>query len=123
LGAEDWSVSFQSQVGRAEWLRPYTDELLIRYAREGRREISVACPGFAIDCLETLEEIELRNRQAFLANGGTAYEYVPALNESDAQVDLLTDLLARHIQGWEISAPQGIDRDSADRALRAGAQR
>jgi protoporphyrin/coproporphyrin ferrochelatase len=123
LGSDDWSVSFQSQVGRAEWLRPYTDELLIRYAREGRREITVVCPGFAIDCLETLEEIELRNRQTFLSNGGTAYDYVPALNESDPHVDVLTDLIARNIQGWDIANEQSANADSAARALRAGAER
>jgi protoporphyrin/coproporphyrin ferrochelatase len=118
---EDWSVSFQSQVGRAEWLRPYTDELLIKYAREGRKEVTVACPGFAIDCLETLEEIELRNRETFLANGGTTYDYVPALNSSDAQVALLSGLVLRHTQGW----PKGAAADPAiaARAIRAGAAR
>jgi protoporphyrin/coproporphyrin ferrochelatase len=122
LADSEWSVSFQSQVGRAEWLRPYTDELLTKYAREGRREITVACPGFAIDCLETLEEIELRNRETFLANGGTAYDYVPALNSSDAQVALLTELIERHTRGWPgpSTAP---DVASAERAMRAGAAR
>ena len=123
LSADDWSVSFQSQVGRSEWLKPYTDELLIRYAREGKREITVACPGFAIDCLETLEEIELRNRDAFLANGGKVYDYVPALNASDAQVDLLSDLIARHLQGWDTVAAQAAHPESAARAIRAGAAR
>jgi ferrochelatase len=94
----------------------------MRYAREGRREVTVACPGFAIDCLETLEEIELRNRKTFLDNGGIAYDYVPALNESDAHVALLTDLVSRHIQGWDVPA-QSADEDGAARALRAGAQR
>jgi ferrochelatase len=122
LSADEWSVSFQSQVGRAEWLRPYTDELLVRYAREGRREITVVCPGFAIDCLETLEEIEIRNRQTFLENGGSAYDYVPSLNESDAQVELLTDLVSRHVQGWNMPS-QREDVDTLARALRAGAQR
>jgi protoporphyrin/coproporphyrin ferrochelatase len=122
LGAEAWSVSFQSQVGRAEWLRPYTDELLVRYARSGPRELTVVCPGFAIDCLETLEEIEIRNRQTFLDNGGSAYDYVPALNERDAQVDLLTELIARHVQGWKIPT-QSVDQQSIARALHAGAQR
>jgi ferrochelatase len=102
LAESDWSMSFQSQVGRAEWLRPYTDELLIQCAREGRRDLTVACPGFAIDCLETLEEIELRNRETFLSNGGSAYTYVPALNATDAHVELLTNLIARHLQGWPV---------------------
>lgn len=122
LDPSEWSMSFQSQVGRAEWLRPYTDELLVRYAREGQRDITVACPGFAIDCLETLEEIALRNRETFLANGGASYSYVPSLNASDAQVALLTDLISRHTHGW----PHGAAREnpeSAERARRLGAVR
>ncbi len=102
LAPDDMSVSFQSQVGREEWLRPYTDELLTRFAREGRRDVTVACPGFAIDCLETLEEIELRNRETFLSNGGTSYSYVPALNASEPHAALLTDLIERHLQGWPL---------------------
>lgn len=98
----EWSMSFQSRVGRAEWLRPYTDELLRQYARKGPREIAVACPGFATDCLETLEEIAIRNRELFLKSGGTAYDYVPALNASEAHVAFLTQLVARHVQGWPV---------------------
>jgi ferrochelatase len=106
LRDDEWSMSFQSQVGRAEWLRPYTDELLTSYARTGQhREITVACPGFAIDCLETLEEIALRNRETFLRNGGTSYSYVPALNASDAHTGLLTDLIVRHLAGWSVGEP------------------
>lgn len=121
LDERDWSVSFQSQVGRAEWLRPYTDELLKQFALEGRREVTVACPGFSIDCLETLEEIGLRNRSAFLASGGSAYDYVPALNASDAHVDLLTHLIARHVQGWPVSL-EPVERRPLERARRFGAQ-
>lgn len=125
LSSNDWSLSFQSQVGREEWLRPYTDELLIRYAREGRTAITVACPGFATDCLETLEEIALRNRDAFLAAGGRSYSYVPALNDSDAHAEILCNLIERHLQGW----PQRPEIDPAaaaltkTRALQCGAQR
>jgi ferrochelatase len=116
----EWSMSFQSQVGRAEWLRPYTDELLTRYAREGQhREITVACPGFAIDCLETLEEIALRNRETFLTNGGIAYSYVPALNASAAHTKLLTELIVRHLAGWSV----GETRTSDDTVRSTAAQR
>jgi ferrochelatase len=96
LDAADWSISFQSQVGREAWLRPYTDETLIQYAREGRKRITVVCPGFATDCLETLEEIDLRNRQSFLDHGGEYYQYVPALNASEAHAQLLADIVRRH---------------------------
>lgn len=121
LAEGDWSVSFQSQVGREEWLRPYTDELLLRYAKEGPKHISVVCPGFATDCLETLEEIAIRNRALFLESGGEAYDYIPALNATPAQVQLLADLTLRHAQGWPVSAV--ADPQSKARAVRGGAGR
>ena len=100
LGEKEWSVAFQSQVGREEWLRPYTDERLLEFARSGPKRITLVCPGFATDCLETLEEIALRNRQLFLEAGGETYDYVPALNASDAHVAALSQLIERHMQGW-----------------------
>jgi protoporphyrin/coproporphyrin ferrochelatase len=125
LDAAEWSVSFQSQVGRDEWLRPYTDETLMQMAQHGRRRISVVCPGFATDCLETLEEIAIRNRALFMARGGEFYDYIPALNASTAHADLLADLLARHAGGWP--AADAIPAEQLDasrqRALRQGAAR
>jgi protoporphyrin/coproporphyrin ferrochelatase len=125
LAADAWSVSFQSQVGRDEWLRPYTDETLQKMAREGQRRVSVVCPGFATDCLETLEEIAIRNRELFKANGGEFYDYIPALNESDAHVELLCELIARHASGWPAAetAVAGGSEESRQRALRQGAAR
>ena len=81
-------MSFQSQVGREEWLRPYTDETLVKMAREGQRRVSVVCPGFATDCLETLEEIAIRNRAPFMTNGGEFYDYIPALNAGEAHAEV-----------------------------------
>ncbi|HKE95428.1 MAG TPA: ferrochelatase [Povalibacter sp.] len=121
LGTDEWSVSFQSRVGRAEWLRPYTDELLVRYATGGKSRVTVVCPGFATDCLETLEEIAIRNRELFLTSGGTSYDYVPALNASRAHAELLADLVVAHTQGW-ISAGDAPG-ETRVRALRLGAQR
>lgn len=112
LSATDWTVSFQSQVGREEWLRPYTDETLIGMVRAGQRQVTVVCPGFAADCLETLEEIAIRNREAFLVQGGEAYDYVPALNESEPHVNAIADLIGRHIQGWA-TEPSGTTRETA----------
>ncbi|MET0536293.1 MAG: ferrochelatase [Steroidobacter sp.] len=125
LGEKEWSVSFQSQVGREEWLRPYTDEQLLAYAKNGPKRVTVICPGFATDCLETLEEIALRNREAFLAAGGEAYDYVPALNADDAHVATLANLIARHAQGWPEIPSAGRDDAQAtrQRALQAGAAR
>lgn len=125
LGEKDWSVSFQSQVGREEWLRPYTDERLLECARTGPKRVTVVCPGFATDCLETLEEIALRNRQLFLDAGGEAYDYVPALNADDAHANLLADVICRHAQGWpETSNIAPNDAEATrQRALRSGAAR
>lgn len=125
LGEKEWSVSFQSQVGREEWLRPYTDEHLLEFAKNGPKRVTVVCPGFATDCLETLEEIALRNRETFLAAGGEAYDYVPALNAESSHVATLANLVIRHAQGWpETSSATRDDAEAArQRALRAGASR
>ncbi|HET9445689.1 MAG TPA: ferrochelatase, partial [Steroidobacteraceae bacterium] len=124
LAADAWSVSFQSQVGREEWLRPYTDETLLKMARTGQRRVSIVCPGFAADCLETLEEIAIRNRELFMANGGEFYDYIPALNASDAHAEMLADLVARHALGWPASETTAADaEESRSRALRQGAAR
>jgi ferrochelatase len=89
LAAGDWSVSFQSRFGRARWLQPYTIETLSQMPARGIREVSVLCPGFAADCLETLEEIGMENRDAFLAAGGARYQYIPALNARADHVSAL----------------------------------
>jgi len=122
LDAAAWSVSFQSQVGRAEWLRPYTDETLVKMAREGQRRVSIVCPGFATDCLETLEEIAIRNRALFMQSGGEFYDYIPALNSSDAHAELLAGLIAQHARGWPAAASSEL-AESRQRALRQGAAR
>jgi ferrochelatase len=123
---DEWSVAFQSQVGREEWLRPYTDQVLMQYAASDRKHLTLACPGFAVDNLETLEEIAIRNRALFLEHGGQSYDYVPALNASQPHVELLCELVSNHIQGWpEASAPSPARDANAtqQRALLAGATR
>ena len=100
LAADDWSVAFQSRIGREPWLQPYTDVLLERYAQSGPRQVTVVCPGFAVDCLETLEEIDMRNRAAFFLRGGDELDYVPCLNSSERHIHLLEQLLIRHAHGW-----------------------
>lgn len=122
LPDDAWSIAFQSQVGREEWLRPYTDEWLIRSAQQGVRRVTVVCPGFATDCLETLEEIAIRNRATFLAHGGEFYDYVPALNASAAHAALLADLIQRHASGWPAASQGSSERASVqERARRLGA--
>ena len=95
LGLDDdgWAISFQSRVGPAKWLKPYTEELLRDWAAEGVRSVQVLCPGFAADCLETLEEIALRYRATFLEAGGESLRYIPALNDRDDHLNTLTDLI------------------------------
>jgi ferrochelatase len=96
----EWSVSFQSRFGAAEWLKPYTSEVLRQMPTRGIREVTVMCPGFAVDCLETLEEIGIENRDVFVRSGGERFEYVPALNARAEHARLLASQIARHCQGW-----------------------
>lgn len=124
LGEQDWLLSFQSRVGREEWLRPYTDETLRQWGHEGVRRVQVMCPGFSADCLETLEEIAMQNRELFLESGGQEFEYIPALNERPEHLRLLTALVLRHVQGWpETQAALAADELTArrQRALADGA--
>ncbi len=128
LHASEWALSFQSRFGRAEWLKPYTSVLLTNWAKAGVKSVDVICPGFAADCLETLEEIALENRQIFLDAGGERYRYLPALNDAPAHIDVLADLISRHTMGWpEFSADAEAATIRAectarrDRALALGA--
>lgn len=100
LDRGEWLLSFQSRFGREAWLEPYTDRTLQTLAREGLRTVDVVCPGFAADCLETLEEIAVQNAEAFVARGGEALRYIPALNAREDHLDMLAALLLRHAQGW-----------------------
>ena len=92
-------LTFQSRFGRERWLEPYTQPTLEALAREGVRRVDVACPGFAVDCLETLEEISVENDAAFRAAGGEALQYIPCLNAGDAHADVLA-ALAQRDPGW-----------------------
>jgi len=93
-------VAFQSRVGREPWLQPYTEQVLAELPGQGIDHIQVLCPGFAVDCLETLEEIALRDRDLYIASGGKRLDYIPALNDSPVHVDVLLALIRRHAAGW-----------------------
>ncbi len=93
-----WLLCFQSRFGRAEWLTPYTDETLRALARQGVRSVDIFCPGFAADCLETLEEIAMQNRDFFLEAGGDRFHYIPALNDSKEHIECLARIV-RDISG------------------------
>ncbi|GMU68915.1 MAG: ferrochelatase [Steroidobacteraceae bacterium] len=96
----EWSVAYQSRFGGGSWLRPYTDEVLESLPARGVRTVTVACPGFAIDCLETLEEINVGGRARFLRAGGTRFDYVPALNAGSGHVHALGQIVTQHTRGW-----------------------
>jgi protoporphyrin/coproporphyrin ferrochelatase len=100
LKDNEWSVSFQSRFGPAGWLKPYTSTVLEEMPARGTRQVTVICPGFSIDCLETLEEIEMENRDRFMSAGGEQFQYVPALNARVEHARFLAGLIARHCQGW-----------------------
>jgi len=100
MDASKLLLTFQSRFGTDEWLQPYTDETLARLALEGVEHIAVLTPGFAADCLETLEEIAHENAEIFHRNGGKQFAVIPCLNDSDAGMDVIRTLVLRELQGW-----------------------
>lgn len=100
LADEQWGIAFQSRFGRQEWLKPYCDQTLRAWAKGGLKSVDVACPGFSADCLETLEELDIENRNIFLDAGGQRYHYIPALNDRPAHIRALANLVIKHTQGW-----------------------
>ena len=100
LDASKLLLTFQSRFGNAEWLQPYTDKTIEQLARDGVRRIAVVTPGFSADCLETLEEIAQENAEIFRHNGGEQFAAVPCLNDSEAGMDVIRQLVLRELQGW-----------------------
>lgn len=100
LPEERYLVTFQSLFGREEWLQPYTDVTLEAMARSGTKSVDVICPGFSVDCLETIDEIGRENREVFIAAGGEQFRFIPCLNERSDHIDLLVDLIHRNLGGW-----------------------
>jgi ferrochelatase len=98
--AERWHTTFQSRFGNEVWLQPYTIEVVERLAKSGVRRLAVVAPGFAADCLETLEELDMENRGVFLANGGEKFTLVPCLNDSAAGIGVLEHVVRRELMGW-----------------------
>ena len=100
LGDSRFRLTFQSRFGTAEWLKPYTDKTVEALAREGVKRIAVLTPGFAADCVETLEEIAQENKEIFLEHGGQRFSYIPCLNDSDEGIGVLVHVIERELQGW-----------------------
>ncbi|MEY3107195.1 MAG: hypothetical protein RIT35_1373 [Pseudomonadota bacterium] len=97
LNEKQWMIVFQSRFGKAEWLKPYCVDTLEELPGLGVKTVDVVCPGFAVDCLETLEEIAMENKAIFMEAGGTAYRYIPALNESDEHVNVIVGLIEQKL--------------------------
>lgn len=96
LGTHEWAISFQSRFGAQEWLKPYTDELLTEWGNQGV-SVQVLSPAFSADCLETLEELAVENRDNFINAGGKSYQYIPALNTDELHIQLMADMVGRYL--------------------------
>lgn len=116
-----FSVSYQSRLGNQPWLQPYTDLVIPQLARRGVNSLDVICPGFAADCLETLEEVALRYRDDFINAGGKTFRYVPALNASPAHIEALGQMIEHHLGGW-LPAEEADASARVARAIAAEAQ-
>jgi ferrochelatase len=99
LADDEWMLTYQSRLGREPWLQPYTDLTLKALAGQGVRHVQVVCPGFAVDCLETLEEVAMENAERFIESGGDKLEYVPALNDSDEHAEALLKVIDKTARG------------------------
>jgi protoporphyrin/coproporphyrin ferrochelatase len=109
LTNEQVVVTFQSRFGKAKWLQPYTEPTLIALAKQGVQRVDVACPGFTSDCLETLEEINMEAREAFLHAGGKEFHYIPCLNDQHEWMAALSGIAIRHLQGWDTQQHRAVD--------------
>ena len=122
LKDDQYLVTFQSRFGKAEWLKPYTDKSLEELPSRGIKQVDVICPGFAVDCLETLEEMKIQNGETFMAAGGETYRYIPALNHRPDHIHALSDIIQLHTQGWtETSA--GWSRPALEKQSKETQQR
>ena len=93
LNDQQWAISFQSRFGKQEWVKPYTDQILKDWAEQGVKSVHVLSPAFSADCLETLEELAVENRELFLGQGGEAYSYIPALNANLDHIEMLSSFI------------------------------
>jgi ferrochelatase len=130
LNPSEWKVVFQSRFGREPWLEPYCSVTLQELPDTGTKNIDIICPGFAADCLETLEEIQMENKKLFLEAGGESFNYIPCLNDNNDHIDALCEILTAHMFGWPETMP-GWDagklaveaNKSRKRALAMGAKK
>ncbi|GAA6144177.1 ferrochelatase [Thalassolituus maritimus] len=100
LSEDQWICSFQSRFGREEWVKPYTDHTLEDWGKAGVGRVDIISPAFAADCLETLEELDMENRETFLEAGGKEYHYIPCLNDRPDHIDMMVTLVKENAGGW-----------------------
>jgi len=124
-----WQVVFQSRFGKEPWLQPYCDKTLEQLAQSKNKKVEVICPGFAADCLETLEEIMVTNRKLFIQAGGESFHYIPALNTGEEHINALCEVLTAHSFGWPETMPGWdagkraiAEKRSRERAIKMGAK-
>jgi len=130
LNPSEWKVVFQSRFGREAWLQPYCSVTLQELPAAGVKSVDVICPGFAADCLETLEEIRMENKELFLEAGGETFNYIPCLNDSKEHIEALCEILTAHMFGWPETMPSWdagklavAANKSRERALAMGAKK
>jgi len=116
LSQEQFKVTYQSRLGRARWLQPYTEPSLIAMGKAGVKRVDVVCPAFTSDCLETLEEINMEGRAAFLQAGGKEFHFIPCLNDDPEWITALCDITQQHLAGWPTQAAPDAPQLAASRA-------
>lgn len=122
LKPAQYHIAFQSRFGRAEWLKPYTAELLAQLGKQKVGRVDVICPGFVSDCLETLEEIALEGKTIFIQAGGGEFNFIPCLNERDDWIRALTDIVLDQLLGWTVAFSSEELESSRLRAMAMGAK-
>lgn len=125
LSPAQYKVTFQSRFGKARWLEPYTEPTLKALAGKGLKSVDLICPGFSSDCIETLEEIDMEARAAFLTAGGQRFSYIPCLNDRPTHVRALATIAEQHLQGWPTQDAPDADalKRRREAAVAAGAPR
>jgi ferrochelatase len=119
LNKDQYKVCFQSRFGKAKWLEPYTEPTVRALAQTGCKSIDIVCPGFVSDCLETLEEIAMEVKAAFIEEGGSSFHYIPCLNDSPIWIDALQNIVHTHMSGWPIDQASDSERNTSRHAALA----
>ena len=120
LSEQEYQICFQSRFGRAEWLQPYTSEVLSKLGKDKTGKLDILCPGFVADCLETLEEIAMEGKETFLSHGGGEYRYISCLNENPQWILAISTMIKQNLAGWcEAQAENAPLRQQRAKALGA----